>query len=532
MCDKKSDYEINHVKIPIESDNEDYYLNRISILTDIPVQNISIIKILSKELVLKDLNQFYYDFCFVIRVHNKNTDNLQVYLSIYKPAKNTPLKTIKTDSSPIIIGFGPAGIFAALQMIKYGISPLIFERGKKIEERVLDVENFIANGILNPQSNIQFGEGGAGSFSDGKLFSRRNKNTSIVNQILKTFVKFGAPAEIEFISKPHLGTDVIRRIIKNIRLYILDHGGKIFYNSQMTDLIIKDGQCMGVVINSDEEFLSSSVFVAIGHSARETVLMMQKKGVNLLQRPINVGVRIEHPVHVINMLRYGKKYFVFKKLGAAAYSINYTNRSIKRGVYTFCMCPGGEIVNASSQEGHLVLNGMSYYARASKFSNSALVVNCKTDDYKNNNLPGGLEFQKEIERKSFAAGGENWNAPAENLMHFLQLTKENTINESSYKMGLTPACMRDILPPFIIEQLTDAFKKWKSELPLFVSENALLLGSETRTSSPVKIVRDNNYESTGIKKLYPIGEGSGYSGGITSSASDGIRAVKTVFLRE
>jgi len=254
--------------------------------------------------------------------------------------------------------------------------------------------------------------------------------------------------------------------------------------------------------------------------------MIYNKGVSLEKKPISVGVRVEHPAKIINLIRYGNKYNDFPDMPAACYSFNYTDRKIGRGVHTFCMCPGGEIVNASSENGTLAINGMSYSRRASKFSNAAMVVTCATSDYGSDGPLAGIAFQKEIERRAFSAAGGNWTAPAQNLIDFLQGRVSSELNETSFKMGTTPVDMNEIFPEFINEMLLAAFNKWKIESPMFVSEHAIILGPETRTSSAVKIVRGDKYESVNIKNLYPIGEGSGYTGGITSAASDAIRAVE------
>jgi uncharacterized FAD-dependent dehydrogenase len=254
--------------------------------------------------------------------------------------------------------------------------------------------------------------------------------------------------------------------------------------------------------------------------------MMHAKGVAMEQRPISVGVRIEHPVETINLMRYGDKYKDFPGLGAATYSLNYTNRQIRRGVYTFCMCPGGEVVNASSEQGLLVLNGMSYARRSSPYSNAALVVSCHVEDFQSASPLAGVEFQKDIERKAFMAGGGSWQVPAQNLLHFLGESGTADLHQTSYKMGAVAADMRDIFPGFVVSELMAAFHKWKEEVPLFISSQAILLGAETRTSSPVRIQRNARYESVNTENLYPIGEGSGYTGGITSSAADAIKAVE------
>ncbi len=520
---------INNLAIPIEQDGADEYIRAASRKMKIDEGEISIVKIISKSLDMRNEEQFYYKVSLVVSADNsyKNRSN---FLAYEAPVKEKT-KSRKYEDRPIIVGFGPAGMFAALELIDRGIKPLIFERGKKIEERSIDVNRFIKERRLNPESNIQFGEGGAGSYSDGKLFSRRNNNSSVVNRVLKTFVKFGAPAEIKYISKPHLGTDVLCKIVRNIRRHILERGGEICYSAKMTDILLSDGEAIGIIINGEDEYLSSSIYIALGHSARDTFKMMHAKGIAMEQRPISVGVRIEHPAETINLMRYGQKYKNFPGLGAATYSLNYTNRKIKRGVYTFCMCPGGEVVNASSEQGMLVLNGMSYSRRATQFSNAALVVSCHTDDYKSSDPLAGLEFQKKIERKAFGAGGGRWEVPAQNLMHFLGEESSNGLNENSYKMGAVPADLKDIFPGFVTEELVAAFSKWRAEVPLFVSSQAILLGAETRTSSPVRIKRNEKFESVNTKNLYPVGEGSGYTGGITSSAADAIKAVEMQVLQ-
>ena len=516
---------ISNLHIPIEKDGMDSYIHAASQKLKTGHEKITIAKILSKSLDTTNKEQFYYKISLVVTTHNhfKNKQNFPEYTAPIQAGR----KATHVKDRPIIVGFGPAGMFAALELIDYGIKPLIFERGKKIEDRSVDVQKFIKERKINPESNIQFGEGGAGSYSDGKLFSRRDNNSSYINRVLKTFIKFGAPENIEYISKPHLGTDVLCTIIRNIRAYILERGGEIYYGSKMTDILISDEKASGIIINGDKEYLSSSIYIALGHSARDTCEMMHKKGIAIEQKPILVGVRIEHPVETINLMRYGDKYKNFVGLGAATYSLNYTNRKIRRGVYTFCMCPGGEVINASSDQNMLVINGMSYSSRSSAFSNAALVVTCHTDDYQSTDPLAGIEFQKNIELKAFNAGGGKWQAPAQNLMDFLGEKSAACLNKNSYKMGAVPADMKDIFPGFVVEELLAAFNKWKKDVPLFVSHHAILLGAETRTSSPVRIKRNEKFESVNIKNLYPIGEGSGYTGGITSSAADAIKAVET-----
>lgn len=514
---------ISNLRIPVEKDGIDEYLDVASQKMDIDRDNIQLIKILSKSLDMSIKKQFYHKITIAVRTADSFSNNQN--FPVYAEVKSEHKKSKKIIERPLIIGFGPAGMFTALELIDCGIKPIIFERGKKIEERSVDIQRFIQTRVIDAESNIQFGEGGAGSYSDGKLFSRI-KNSPYADKVLDTFIKFGAPEEVGYISKPHLGTDVLCRIVKNIRSYIIERGGEIHYGSKMTDILISEGSALGVVINGDMEYRSSTIYLAPGNSARDTFEMLRRKGIALEQKPILVGVRIEHPAEIINLMRYGDKYKDFPGIGNANYSLTYTDRKIGRGVYTFCMCPGGEVINASSEDGLLVVNGMSYSDRSSPFSNSAIVVTCHTDDYGSAEPLAGIEFQKEIERKAFDAGDGRWKVPAQNMTDFLRGSISSCLNDSSYRMGTEVFNMNELFPSFVYKSLLSAFNKWKDDYPLFVSERALLLGAETRTSSPVRIMRSEKYESVNIKNLYPIGEGSGYAGGITSSAIDAIKAVE------
>jgi len=425
---------------------------------------------------------------------------------------------MKSDR-PIIIGFGPAGMFAALELIESGYSPLIFERGKSIEERSKDINRFFLKRELDTESNVQFGEGGAGSYSDGKLFSRKN-NTPVAQKVLETFVKFGAPKEILSAHKPHIGTDILCEIVKNIRKYIISKGGEIGFSSKMTGLIVDRRAVRGVVINHAKEYFSSRIFLAIGHSARDTFEMLSAAGISIQQKPISVGVRIEHPAKLINEIRKSKE--------PATYSLTYRDMESGRAVHTFCMCPGGEIVNASSENGQLVLNGMSYSRRDSKFSNAAIVVTCKTSDYGSDHPLAGIYFQRKIEQKAFAAGGSDWEAPAQSIEDFILKRSSARLIKNSFKMGTRPAQVSDIFPDFVGDHLRRAFLRWKEEYPLFISDQEVLLGAETRTTCPVIFPRNKRHESINMGGLFPIGEGAGHAGGITSSSIDAIKTVRAM----
>jgi len=514
---------INDLLIPVEKDGISQYISVAAKKLVLGEEQVKLVKILFKELDAKNPEQFYYKLSIAVKVPPSfpNRENLPVFLEKL-PQVITPKPS---KDRPIVIGFGPAGMFAALSLIEYGQSPLIFERGKKIEERHADINTFVKEKVLNPESNIQFGEGGAGSYSDGKLFARA-RNSVYIDKVIDTLIKFGAPPQIKYAARPHLGTDVLCEIVKNIRNYIIENGGEIFFNSKMTDLITLDGKVNGVVINGEKEHLSSTVYLALGHSARDTFLLLDEKGVTLEQKPISVGIRVEHPVEIINQMKYGEKYKNFAPLGAAGYSFNYTDEKTKRRLNTFCTCPGGEVVNASSENGLLVVNGMSYSKRDSAFTNTAFIITCQPSDYPSASPLSGMEFQKEIEAKAYNAGGGNFEVPAQNLMDFLDGKTSTVLNKNSCKIGTKSADLTQIFPKFISETLKAAFNHWKPEYPSYVSEHGLLLAPETRTSCAVRIKRTEEFELVNIKGVFPIGEGAGYTGGITSSAADGIRAVE------
>jgi uncharacterized protein len=515
---------IGNLRIPVEKDGLDEYMKAAADKLNVGDGDIRFIKILNKALDTDSREQFFFKVSIAVGIDDGfgNEANFPLFIEKKERAIKSPAFSVK----PIIVGFGPAGMFAALELIEHGVKPLIFERGKPIEERAIDVQKFIKERVLDPESNIQFGEGGAGSFSDGKLFARIN-NSYYADKVLDTFIRFGAPPETRYIHKPHLGTDVLCRIVVNIRNYILERGGGIHYGSRMTDLLVSGGKAVGVEINGEHKYHSSIIYLAPGNSSRDTFEMLHERGAALEQKPISVGVRVEHPAEIINLIRYGNKYKDFSGLGAASYSLNFSDKKAKRGVCTFCMCPGGEVINASSEMGLMVLNGMSYSGRSSAFSNAAIVVSCRTGDYQSVHPLAGFEFQKGIERKAFNAGGGTWKVPAQNLVDYICGEATDTLNENSYKMGAVCSDLRNIFPDFVNNALLAALNKWREDYPLFVSSHGILLGAETRTSSPVRIKRGKKYESVNIKNLFPIGEGSGYAGGITSSAIDAIKAVES-----
>ncbi|MFH1541808.1 MAG: FAD-dependent protein [bacterium] len=506
---------LHNIKINLEDDDPAVYRNLA--LKKLGADNLDLqeVKVLKKSLDARDKNQFYYNLSLLVTVP-KTYRNKKRFPQVKK--KQPPFEpTKKLTDRPIIIGFGPAGIFAALTFIEHGIRPIIFERGKMIDERLADITNFEQNKELDPESNAQFGEGGAGTYSDGKL-TTRIKETGYVAKVLETFIKFGAPENINYLNKPHLGTDKLCRIIKKIREQIVKSGGEINFRSKVTDLIIVDGQLKGVEINYDQKHYSSTIILAIGHSARDTYQLLHDKGVALEQKPFAVGVRIEHPAAHINLMQYGEKYQKAPQLDAADYFLTADN------VFSFCMCPGGEIINASSERGHLALNGMSRAKRNSAFSNAAIVTKVGTESFGSDHPLAGIEFQRAIEQKAFF----DWHAPAQNLTDFMKGVKSERIRGNSYKMGTVSTELNTILPDFVYNNLVAAFKHWQSRFPFFISEKAVLFAPETRTSSPVRIVRAPERQSVSHANLYPVGEGSGYAGGITSSAVDAIKTVEII----
>ncbi|HBU70489.1 MAG TPA: dehydrogenase [Elusimicrobia bacterium] len=514
------------LSVKIELDSPEEHARAVSEKLGVTPGDIKIIKILSKTLDIRDKEQFYYGITLAVRVPDSYDNKLN--LPCYREKPVLPKSRAELKDRPVIIGFGPAGMFAALEFLEHGVKPIIFERGKMIERRNLDVAAFSRDRVFNTESNITFGEGGAGAYSDGKLFSRGHGNNAYSAKVLDTFVRFGAPKDLVYVEKPHLGTDAICGIIKNIRQYIIENGGEIRFDSKMTGLLVENGATAGVEINNFEKYRSGLVLPAIGHSADDTFRVLHAAGLELEQKPVSVGVRVEHPAKLINLFRYGEKYKDSGQIGSATYSLTYTNRRLGRGVYTFCMCPGGEVVNASSENGHLVINGMSYTARDSDFSNSAIVVTCHASDFGPGGVFAGLEFQREIERKAFSAGGGGWKAPAQNLMDYIHGRGAGALNPNSCETGTTSVELAGIFPEFVNKSLLMAFNKWAQEYPQFISESAVLLAPETRTSCALRMLRKENYESSMIKGLYPVGEGSGYAGGITSSAVDAIKAVESV----
>ncbi len=432
---------------------------------------------------------------------------------------------------PVIVGFGPAGIFAGLTLAEAGYAPIILERGEAVEARTHTVESFWSSGVLSSESNVQFGEGGAGTFSDGKLTTRIKDMRC--RKVLKALVDAGAPAEILYKNKPHVGTDKLKPTVMGIREKIIALGGEIRFSTRVDELIIQENAVKGVKTSAGDVIASEIVIMAMGHSARDTFEMLHDKKVAMQAKPFAVGVRIEHPQVLVDRVQYSSEKRP-EGLGAAEYRLTHQTED-GRGVYTFCMCPGGLVVASSSEEGRLVVNGMSEYARDAVNANSALLVAVTPEDYENSGPLSGVRFQRMLEEKAFMAGGENYVAPVQRVGDFLKGQKtvfENTWSvQPSYRPRVMGADFSEIFPQFILDALREAIPAMDKKLHGFAREDAVLTAIESRSSSPLRIHRnEETLESTSTRGLFPCGEGAGYAGGIMSSAVDGIRVAECIIM--
>lgn len=436
----------------------------------------------------------------------------------------------KLKTRPVIIGAGPAGLFAGLILAQMGFRPLILERGKTVRERTADTFGFWRKGILNPESNVQFGEGGAGTFSDGKLHTQIKDRQHRGRKVLTELVNAGAPSEILYVSKPHIGTFKLVKVVENLRAAIESLGGEIRCEHRVDDIQIENGKVAGVFLSGREQISASHIILAIGHSARDTFKMLFERGVFIEPKPFSVGLRLEHPQSHIDHCRFGSN-AGHPLLGAADYKLVHHCRN-KRSVYSFCMCPGGKVVAAASEAGGVVTNGMSQYSRNERNANSAIVVGVTPDDYPGGPL-AGIEFQRSWEKRAFELGGSTYEAPGQLVGDFLanRSSKEFGTVLPSYKPGVRLGNLNTSLPTYVIEAIREALPAFDKKIKGFLMNDAVLTGVETRTSSPVRIKRNDNFQSINTEGLYPAGEGAGYAGGILSSAVDGIKVAEAVALR-
>ena len=513
---------IRQIKINLDSKQD--IKDKVSKLLHINVNEIKSLKINKKSLDARKKDNLFYVYEVDIEVENEKK-LLRKYKSndIFEtPNEEYIFPPKKEIDQPIIIGCGPAGLFCAYILSEQGYNPIIYERGEKVEDRVKTIEEFWNTNKLNVNSNIQFGEGGAGTFSDGKLNTLTKDKFNRQKKVFEIFVENGAPEEIMYINNPHIGTDILRTVIINMRNKIISNGGKIYYNSKLEDIVIENNEVQSIIVNG-KSIPCKNLILAIGHSARDTFEMLSTKDLDMSAKPFAVGVRIEHPQKLIDIHQYGEKYY--KQLPPASYKLTYQTKQ-NRGVYSFCMCPGGYVVNASSEEGLLAVNGMSNHARDTENANSALVVTISPEDFGNNPLDG-IKFQRELERKAYIEG--NSLIPVQLYKDYKANEKSTSINsinvitKGSYSLGN----LNNIFPSYINESLKEAIEYFNTKIEGYSNPDAILLGVESRTSSPVRIPRDENGLSK-IKGLYPCGEGCGYAGGITTAAIDGLKTAENI----
>ncbi|MGB7396452.1 MAG: NAD(P)/FAD-dependent oxidoreductase [Candidatus Macondimonas sp.] len=430
---------------------------------------------------------------------------------------------------PIIIGFGPCGLFAALVLAQMGLRPIVLERGKAVRERTQDTWGLWRKRTLNPESNVQFGEGGAGTFSDGKLYSQIKDPYHHGRKVLTEFVKAGAPEEILYVSKPHIGTFRLVSMIERMRQTITDLGGEIRFSQRVADLHIENGQVRGVTLADGERLHSDHVVLAVGHSARDTFQMLHERGVHIEAKPFSIGFRIEHPQSLIDTCRFGPQ-AGHPLLGAADYKLVHHCKN-GRSVYSFCMCPGGTVVAATSEPGRVVTNGMSQYSRNERNANSAIVVGITPEDYPGGPL-AGIDLQRQLESQAFVLGGGNYDAPAQLVGDFMAGRPSTAFGSvlPSYQPGVRLGALDASLPAYAIAAIREALPAFDQQIRGFAMADAVLTGVETRTSSPIRITRGKDYQSLNTRGLYPAGEGAGYAGGILSAGIDGIKVAEAVAL--
>ncbi|HAB66259.1 MAG TPA: hypothetical protein DCE23_02725 [Firmicutes bacterium] len=509
---------IDNIKI-FEDLTLDELTNKILKKNKISPSDFISLSIVKKSIDARDKRNVHYNYSVNINLKNESKYN-------FKRAEESPEYQIKcnrkSNFQPIIIGSGPAGLFCALTFIDNGYKPIIIEQGSSVEDRIKYVEEYKTTGHINELCNVQFGEGGAGTFSDGKLTT--GINSPYITKVLETFNKFGAPEEILYLNKPHIGTDNLINILKNIRKYIESKGENYYFNTKLLDIKSKIDSVKAITSNG--EFETDALILAIGHSARDTFKMLKDKNMNMQRKNFSVGVRIEHKQSMINESQYGT--FTKLHLPPAEYKLVYHGED-NRSCYSFCMCPGGEVIASSSERESIVTNGMSVFKRDKENANAALLVNVLTTDFEGNEPLAGMYFQEELEKKAFILGGSNYNAPVQRVEDFINNIPSTHIGSiiPSYKPGYTLCNLNDILPSFISKTLRDGIISFNHRIKGFANPDAILTGVETRSSSPITIPRNEKLMSN-IAYIYPCGEGAGYAGGITSAAVDGIKVAISI----
>ena len=513
---------LDNIKI-YEDLTEDEVISKAIKKNDIERSDIIEANVVKKSIDARDKKNVHYNYAIDIKVKNESKYNyLKIIKEIPKPIINRNRKSVY---KPIIVGSGPAGLFCALTLIDNGYKPIIIEQGSSVDERMQYIKEYRETGHLNELCNVQFGEGGAGTFSDGKLTT--GINSPYIKDVLNYFYKFGAPKEITYLSHPHIGTDNLITILKNIREYIESKGGEYYFNTKLINIKRKSGVLY--LETNNQQFETDCLVLAIGHSARDTYKMLLDNKVDMVRKNFSVGVRIEHKQSMINESQYGT--YTKLNLPPAEYKLAY--HGDERSCYTFCMCPGGEVIASASENGTIVTNGMSEYKRDKENANAALLVNVLTTDFTGKDPLAGMYFQEELEKKAYILGGSNGYAPVQRVEDFFNNRKTSILGEikPSYRPGYTFSNLNEILPEYVSKTLKEGIRYFDTKIKGFASPDAILTGVETRSSSPVTIIRNEELESS-IPGIYPCGEGAGYAGGITSAAIDGIKVALKIIDNE
>lgn len=513
----------------VENDNERELIRSIAKKIKINDNDIKNIKIIKKSIDARYKPKLFYIYEVDIEVSNqedvlkRNKGNDDLMITPNEEYILPPIGDIILDKRPVIVGSGPSGLFCAYQLAMMGYKPLVIERGEKVEDRIVTVEKFWNEGVLNKESNVQFGEGGAGTFSDGKLNTLTKDKFNRCKRVFETFVECGANSEIMYSNMPHIGTDVLRDVVRNMRNKIIDMGGEFLYNSCLIDINVVNGKINSIEVNGSKIIDTDVLVLAIGHSARDTFEMLYNKGINMEAKPFAMGIRIQHLQEMINVNQYGDNYY--KELPPASYKLTY-KASNGRGVYSFCMCPGGYVVNASSEEGRLAINGMSYYKRDSVNANSAIVVTVFENDFGSHPLDG-MRYQRKLEEKAYKLG--QGKIPIQILRDYYNDVKTISLGKvlPVFKGNYNFANLNELYPDYINKSLKEALIHFGTKIKGFDDGDSIISGIESRTSSPVRIVRNDDYVSN-ILGIYPCGEGAGYAGGITTSSIDGLKVAEAI----
>ena len=518
---------VSDIKLSIDDDRDKVIVSKLAKVLGLKHNEVMEYKIFKESIDARKRDMIYFTYTLDVKLTDDQEKDLLAkgfketpYLEYEYPQKGTNV----LKNPPVIVGSGPAGLFCALVLSQRGYNPILIDRGEDVDNRTETVNEFWNERILNPESNVQFGEGGAGTFSDGKLTTLTKDKRC--RKILEEMVAAGAPETIMYSHKPHVGTDILKDVVKNIREQIISNGGKVLFNTKLIDLDINEDQINSIVTNQGE-FPADVLVLGLGHSARDTFQVLYDKGLKMEQKAFSIGVRVEHPQKIINKAQY-KKFANHPKLGAADYKLVYHSPK-GRSAYSFCMCPGGMVVAAASEAGGVVTNGMSEHARDQENANSALLVGITTEDFESSHPLAGVEFQRKWEQKAFEVGGSNYNAPAQLVGDFLANKPSRKLGNvnPSYKAAITLTDLSLVLPEYVTATLREAIKDFEKKIKGFAHPSTVLTGVETRSSSPIRMLRNDKYQSN-IAGVYPCGEGAGHAGGIISAAVDGVKVAESI----